>query len=268
VRWIVDEHLAPLVLADPAEPPHVAASLPLPVCLQGVWAVARHPSHGDVARAQPLFVRAEPGARIAHLFDLPRSEGGQPGQIRVSTVTAWRVTLRNSGVARPRLTGGVRPMPRRRRRSRAGRVSFGSSALVIVSVLLASRRAWPALVIFSIFVLVLWVAFFRPTQCDVETRDGEGCGNRARGRLRACHLTKHKRAKHDALWRTFSLRNPAIRYRIMWAHPRTGYGRETPRIDESKPRLMHPVYDGAMLAATVVGSVATVLALALQARSI
>jgi hypothetical protein len=31
---------------------------------------------------------------------------------------------------------------------------------------------------------------------------------------------------------------------------------------------MHPIYDGAMLAATVVGSIATVLALARQARSI
>jgi hypothetical protein len=169
VRRIVDGGLAPLVFAGPAEPPHVAAALPLPVCLQGVRAVARHPTDRDVARAQPVAVRAEPGARIAHLFDLPRSEAGQPGQIRVSTVTVWRVTLRNSGVARPRLTGGVRPMPRRWRRSRAGRVSLGSSIFVIVSVLLASRKAWPALVIFWIFVLVLRVAFFRPTQCDVET---------------------------------------------------------------------------------------------------
>jgi len=54
----------------------------------------------------------------------------------------------------------------------------------------------------------------------------------------------------------------------MWAQPRTSYGRETPQFDEPKPRLMHPIYDGAMLAATVVGSIATVLALALQARSI
>jgi len=54
----------------------------------------------------------------------------------------------------------------------------------------------------------------------------------------------------------------------MWAQPRTSYGRETPQFDEPKPRLMHPIYDGAMLAATVGGSIATVLALALQARSI
>jgi hypothetical protein len=40
-------------------------------------------------------------------------------------------------------------------------------------------------------------------------------------RLRACHLVKHKRAKHDALWQMFNLRNPAIRYRIMWAQERS-----------------------------------------------
>ncbi len=51
VRWIVDEDLVPLVLASPAEPPQVAASLALPFCLQGVRAVAWHPSHRDVTGA-------------------------------------------------------------------------------------------------------------------------------------------------------------------------------------------------------------------------
>lgn len=159
-------------------------------------------------------------------------------------------------------------MPRRRRRSRAGPLSLGSLIFVIVSALLASRHAWPALVILWIFLLVIWVAFFKPTQCDVETREGEGCGNPARGRLRACHLTKHKRAKHDALWAMIGRRNPAGRYRVLWAQPRTAYGRESPRPQESAPRLMKPVYDGTMLAATVVGSVATVIALSLQFRSL
>jgi hypothetical protein len=52
--------------------------------------------------------------------------------------------------------------------------------------------------------------------------------NPAHGRLRACHLVKHKRAKHDALWQMFSLKNPAIRYRIIWAQPRSSYGRASP----------------------------------------
>ena len=111
------------------------------------------------------------------------------------------------------------------------------------------------------------MSFFKPTQCDVEKSDGEGCGNPAHGRLRACHLVKHKRAKHDALWRMFRLKNPAIRYRIMWAQPRSNYGRVSPQLQESSPHLMRPLYDGTMLAATVVGAAATVVTFAFQARS-
>ncbi len=159
-------------------------------------------------------------------------------------------------------------MARRRRRRRAGRGSLGTAVVVVVSLFLASRKAWPALVIVWIFALVLWVAFFRSTACDVETKDGDGCGNPAHGALRACHLTKHKRAKHDALWRIFGRSNPAIQYRIKWAQQRSNYGRETPRLEESgQPRLMKAGYDATMLAATVVGSIATVIALSLQLAS-
>ena len=66
-----------------------------------------------------------------------------------------------------------------------------------LAVFLAYAKAWAALVIFLIFALVLWVAFFKPTQCDVEKDNGEGCGNPARGRLRACHLVKHKGGVQD-----------------------------------------------------------------------
>jgi hypothetical protein len=156
---------------------------------------------------------------------------------------------------------------RRRRRSRAGGLSAGGLVIVVLSLLLASRKDWPTLVIFWIFVLVLWVSFFKPTQCDVEKSDGEGCGNPAHGRLRACHLVKHKRAKHDALWRMFRLKNPAIRYRIIWAHPRSSYGRVSPQPEESPPRLMRPLYDGTMLVATVLGAAATVITLALPTHS-
>jgi hypothetical protein len=82
-----------------------------------------------------------------------------------------------------------------------------------VALFLAYRREWVTLIIILAFAFVLWVAFFKPTQCDFEKDNGEGCGNPARGRLRACHLVKHKRAKHDALWAMFRLKNPAIRYR-------------------------------------------------------
>lgn len=85
--------------------------------------------------------------------------------------------------------------------------------LLVLSLLLAFREEWPTLAIFWIFVLVLWQAFFNRTWCGVETNNGEACRNVARGRLRACHLVKHKRAKNDALWAMFKLRNPAAAVR-------------------------------------------------------
>jgi hypothetical protein len=157
-------------------------------------------------------------------------------------------------------------MARRRRRSRAGG-SLGGFIVLILALLLAYRREWVPLAIFLGFALVLWVAFFKPTQCDVEKDNGDGCGNPARGRLRACHLVKHKRAKHDALWALFRLKNPAIRYRVKWTQPRSSYGRVSPQAEMPSARLMRPVYDGTMLAATVVGAAATVITFAFQVRS-
>jgi len=160
-------------------------------------------------------------------------------------------------------------MPRRRRRSRAGGLSAGSLVVLVLSLLLASRKEWPALAVFWIFILLVWLAFFKATQCDVEKDDGGACGNPAHGRLRACHLVKHKRAKNDALWAMFKLRNPAIRYRVMWAQQRSSYGRVSPKPDEEpQPRLMRAVYDGTMLVATVVVAVVTVVTFAFQFRSI
>jgi hypothetical protein len=97
---------------------------------------------------------------------------------------------------------------------------------------------------------------------------GEGCGNPTSGRLRACHLVKHKRAKNDALWAMIKLRNPAMHYRVMWSRPRSSYGRESPQLEEESPRLMRPVYDGTMLAATVVAAAVAVVTLALQVTTL
>jgi hypothetical protein len=82
--------------------------------------------------------------------------------------------------------------------------------------------------------------------------------------LRACHLRKHKRAKNDALWAMFGLRNPAVRYRIKWAQPRSSYGRVSPQSEESAPKLTRPLYYGTMLAATVVGAIVAVVTFSLQ----
>ena len=147
-------------------------------------------------------------------------------------------------------------MPRRRRRSRRNGLSFGSLIVLVLSLIFIAQRGWLALAALWILTLVLWLAFLKPTQCDVEKDNGEGCGNPAHGRLRACHLVKHKRAKNDALWAMFRLKNPAIKYRIMWAQPRSSYGRVSPQAEEeSEPKLTKPLYDGTILVATVAGPV-------------
>ena len=81
--------------------------------------------------------------------------------------------------------------------------------LLVLSLPLAFWEEWRTLAIFWIFVLVLRQAFFTRTWCGVETNNGEACRNEVHGRLRACHLVKHRRAKNDALWAMFKLRNPA-----------------------------------------------------------
>jgi hypothetical protein len=142
-------------------------------------------------------------------------------------------------------------MPRRRRRSKRTGLSLGSLVVLVLSLVFIAQKGWLALAALWALALVLWLAFFKPTQCDVEKDNGEPCGNPAHGRLRACHLVKHKRAKNDALWAMFKLRNPAIRYRIKWAQSRSNYGRVSPQPEESEPKLTRPLYDGTMLGSTV-----------------
>jgi len=157
-------------------------------------------------------------------------------------------------------------MARRRRRSSASG-SLGSLVLLALTMLLVYRKELALLVMLWIFAFILWLAFFKRTACDVEKDNGEGCGNIAYGRLRACHLPKHRRAKHDALWAMFKLKNPAIRYRVKWAQPRSSYGRVSPQPETPPARLMRPLYDGTMLVATVAGALVAVITFAFQAHS-
>jgi hypothetical protein len=159
-------------------------------------------------------------------------------------------------------------MSRRRRRSRANELSLGTLVFILLSVLLIYWKDWLGLAVYWAFDLVIWIAFFKKTQCDVETGKGEACGNDAHGRLRACHLVKHRRAKHDALWAMFRLRNPAIRYRIMWALPRSSYGRVSPEPESAPARVMSPMYDGTMLLATVLMTIVGIITLGLQVSSV
>jgi hypothetical protein len=158
-------------------------------------------------------------------------------------------------------------MAKRRKRSKAGQISFGALTILLGSLFLAARKAWLGLGVFWFLGLVLWMAFFKRTQCDVETASGEGCGNPARGRLRACHLVKHKRAKNDALWAMVKLRNPAAHYRIKWVQPRSSYGRESPQLEAEPSRVVRPVYDGTMLAATILAALAAMITTGLQLGS-
>ncbi|MCA1694125.1 MAG: hypothetical protein LC749_05010 [Actinobacteria bacterium] len=133
----------------------------------------------------------------------------------------------------------------------------------VVSVFLTVHRAWVALGLFLMLSLVLWISFFRRTICDVETKArNDGCGNPVRGRLRGCYL--HRREKRDALCALLGLRNPGRRYRVMWTRPGSTYGRATPSPQVEEPHLGRPLYDGTMLVATIIGSLGTLAALAVQ----
>jgi hypothetical protein len=98
---------------------------------------------------------------------------------------------------------------RRRRRSTIRRLPARTLVVFVSALLLACRREWLPLAIFSVVVLVLWLAFFKRTWCGVETDGGKACRNAAHGWLRACHLVKHRRAKNDALRTMLRLRNRA-----------------------------------------------------------
>jgi hypothetical protein len=139
--------------------------------------------------------------------------------------------------------------------------------VAILSVIFIAQRGWFALAVLWIFALVLWLAFFMKTQCDVETEKGEGCGNGARGRLRACHLTKHKRAKRDALWGMLGLRNPERKYRILWAEQHSSYGRVSPQPEKAQePKVTRPLYDGTMLGATALSAIVATVTFVFQFR--
>jgi hypothetical protein len=151
------------------------------------------------------------------------------------------------------------------RRSRRRRKSSVIPAIPLIVAVITYANYGNALAIWMGIgvAIIMWMAFVMPTYCDVQNKtDGEGCGNPVRGKLRACRL--HKRQKHDALWAMFRLRNPAQRYRVMWARASSRHPNVTPSPADATPRVLNPLYDGAMLVATVIGSIATVFALMVQ----
>ena len=122
---------------------------------------------------------------------------------------------------------------------------------------------------------MIWVMFFMPTKCDFElqTRLG-GCDSDIRGKLRGCTKYHHERRKRDAvLGAALHLSNPGLIFRVLWtadASEGTRLGRggrdrgsNSGRGDD--PDTPTPSRQTAseitMLIATLVGSIAGVLAL-------
>ena len=66
----------------------------------------------------------------------------------------------------------------------------------------------------------------------------------------------------------FGLRNPAIRYRVMWAQPRSSYGHVSAEPELTQSRVMSPMYDGTMLVATVLATAVGMITLGLQVSSL
>jgi hypothetical protein len=167
------------------------------------------------------------------------------------------VALKVGEVTRGAGVGIFVPAGRRSRRkgqSDLDLVAFGGLAF------LAYRGAWVALAAGFVLLVNVWLAFVRKTPCDVENKSGRGaCGNDARGALRACYRSEHKRAKRDALFALFGLDNPGRRWRIMWSRDRSPGGRRSPLPTSVPPKVTRPLHDALVLVATVVGSIAAVV---------
>jgi hypothetical protein len=164
-------------------------------------------------------------------------------------------------VARSEGIGIFVPAGRRRRKgqSELDLVAFGSLAF------LAYRGAWIAMSAGFVLLVIVWLAFVRRTPCDVENKSGRGaCGNDARGALRACYRSEHKRAKRDALFALFGLDNPGRRWRIMWSRDRSPGGRSSPPPSTVPSKVTRPLQDALMLVATVAGSIATIITTVIQ----
>lgn len=152
-----------------------------------------------------------------------------------------------------------------KRRSRRDEFSVVSPVVAVPTAYLIVHEAWVSLgALWSLFI-ILWLAFFKKTVCDVQLKGRrDGCGNDAFGHLRACRRADHKRAKRDALFALFGLTNPTRAWRIMWARSGSSYGRVSPTVEPVEPRITRPWHDGTILVATVAGSIAAVVQVAMQ----
>ena len=120
----------------------------------------------------------------------------------------------------------------------------------------------------SFVIFMTWVLFFIPTKCDFALWSRpRPCDSNVRGKLRGCTWRNHDRPKRDAVWAAFNMRNPGQIFRVLWVPERVnwrpagsrGGGRATagPSPGPSRQTASEVI----MLAATVIGALAAVLAL-------
>jgi hypothetical protein len=99
--------------------------------------------------------------------------------------------------------------------------------LLLVICALALWRSWeqgePADFVLTAVVvawlLLILVAVWLPTTCDVVTASGRACDNDAYGLLRACHHGRHRQLKRRALLEILGFHRLARRPRRRWSSP-------------------------------------------------
>ena len=112
--------------------------------------------------------------------------------------------------------------------------------------------------------VLCWACLLMPTWCDYQTQRGTPCTRRVRGKLRGCR--QHSRLKRDAMFAAMGMRNPGMVIRVMWSAPddlsRTSPVAQPCPVRQTEPALTkQSASDAIMLVATVVGSLASVVAL-------
>jgi hypothetical protein len=97
-------------------------------------------------------------------------------------------------------------------------------AVFVLGVVLYVLPNWLARISLLIFLIALWLGFFKKTTCDVKNFSAPGyCHKDCNGILRACSLTSHKREKRATILAWLGIRSRSPR-RWERRDPRRPYG--------------------------------------------
>jgi hypothetical protein len=160
------------------------------------------------------------------------------------------------------------------RSKKASRRSAFAPLLVVWALVLWGLREqgepgeFALAVVLGVWVVLILVAVWLPTTCDVVTKRGGACDDDAYGMLRACHRSSHKRDKRRALLEMLGFHRLARRRRRQWRapveptieRPERTVGRPAPRpaAGSTAPvrvELARSALDRAVMVATIVGAV-------------